>query len=268
MKRLVRLGVVVCALSVPVVAQAEEIQPMGWTADGNVVVFVADPLGMGETFGASADSFYLACTPGDIGAGSWNQGCTVCGGTDAGPADCGLTDTKWKKLKAAKKSPDKKIAVSTKRTCTGKGDEKACKTAITVGKIGTVTIDDADAKHKAVVTAYFRKDSGAVVLVSTEQSASDQAIQSRSLLVIATAAAAEPAAGGASAFLKKWDKMADKVCKCKTAKCLEGLQQELLDMAATAEQDAAGITAEEGEQLQRIVDKMKTCADAIAQSGK
>ncbi len=160
-------GAVVIALwlALTATASADDVTFHGWTRDGKAVVF--DGRAPWEGLGV--------CTPvgfDDKGT-PLTESCTSCGTT---PAQCGVTS----KLGAASlRSPDKKLLLVKKQSChisNDSPDTKVCVQTIGLGRLGRVQHDDEVRGRRGLAraSAYFRRDSGAVVITFTGGSSDDK----------------------------------------------------------------------------------------------
>jgi hypothetical protein len=157
-------------LCAPTVASAQSVTLKGWTDDGKFVVEVQDPVAAwGAEWMQGADDtadFWGVCTPQPVSSAQYDGdgACQPC--KDA--ASCGLT-VDGSKVKAAKKSPNKKVKLTDKRKCRKDPEAedpsgKTCTRTLSFGKVGKVSFDEAWSKDKAKVKVFFRKDSKAALV--------------------------------------------------------------------------------------------------------
>lgn len=135
-------------------AAAQGISLEGWAADGRAVVSIDDPFDM---MGTGQDQFRAVCVGVPIDRAALNAGCAMCS------HDYCKVDKKAGRASA--RSPNRKVKVTSKRTCKRGEDGKVCTHRVTVGKVGAFVYSAGPAYMKAKMHVYFRADSNAVVVL-------------------------------------------------------------------------------------------------------
>lgn len=134
-------------------ARAQSIEPLGWTRAGEAV-FKVSASEVVDWF--DSDPFFMACKPIRASrSGSFGKHKKRC---RMWSEEAGCKLESCEPLESSERSPDRRIAVTVKTTRAG----KKFKTRV---KLGRTAIDYLGDIQPDEVNAYFRPDSGAVVIV-------------------------------------------------------------------------------------------------------